>query len=108
MILKVLTDTLKVDRRRNIVFPKMVSIADARQHQQLRRIDDAACNYNLTLSAGNGRSVATRRIFDSDSFGVLQHHAMRERLGDHCQVRALHSGTQIGDGCTAAAAVTNG
>ena len=84
-----------------------VWIADAGQHQHLRRIDHAAGHDHLAVGAGH-RRIAAPAVFDADRAAALDQHPRHQRAGLHGEVAARHRRAQIGDRRAAALAVADG
>ena len=74
---------------------QVVGVADPRQHQQLRRVDDAAGEDHLALGAGH-RGVAAAAIFDPDRAAALEHDPGRQRAGLDREPGARQGRPQIG------------
>ncbi|MNT17046.1 hypothetical protein D3C72_1521760 [compost metagenome] len=80
-------------------------VADARAHQQLRRVEGAATQRHLAARA-NGFDVAAAPHLDAHRAPVFEHHAQGLRAGQHREVGALvHHRVQVGRGGRAALAV---
>jgi hypothetical protein len=83
---------------------QLVEIADARQHQQLRRVDRAARENHLTLRPHDGL-LAMPDVFDADDTGAVEQQPGHQRLDLHGQVAARQRRAQIGDRAAAAPAM---
>ena len=75
--------------------------ADAREHQQHRRLVGARREDHLALGA-DLLDLAVAGDLDADGAGALEQDPQRHRVGDHVQVRALHRRVQEGAGGRAA------
>jgi hypothetical protein len=82
----------------------LLGIADARQHQKLRRVDDAACQDDLGLGT-NEDALAVPEIFEARR---LLTRPRRQRVGLDSEITAAHRRAQISPRCAAATAVADG
>ena len=106
MILQILADAAQRDRRRDAVRAQLVRIADAGQHQGLRRVDGAAGQDHLALR--RARSCARRSaVFDADRARALEQDARHQRAGLDRQIGAPERRPQIADRRAAPTAVAD-
>ena len=89
MLGKVLADARQVDEHRNAVLAQFVRRADARQHQELRRIVRAARQDHFARGGRIGRPALVQ-IFHADRAAILDPHLAGERVRDDREVLALH------------------
>ena len=104
MVLQILADA---GQRRFHVMPwarELVRIADARQHQKLRRVDDAAAEDHFSFRM-RGDGFAATDIFDAGGAAAVEHDLRRQRVDLDGEVVAPKRRPQIGVGRAAAAAV---
>ena len=106
MILQVLADAAQRHFRLDAVRAQFVRIADAGQHQGLRRIDRAARQDHLALRARD-LALAVLQIFDADGARALEQDARHQRAGLDPQIGAPERGPQIADRRAAAMAVAD-
>ena len=95
VVLEVLADLGAVVHHRDAELLQALGGADARELQQLRRIDRAAREDDLGRALGAGDAALA--VLDADRAPALEDDARGERLGLHAQVRALHRRTQVAD-----------
>ena len=69
--------------------------ADARQLQQLRRVDRAAAQDHLAGARGLGSAAADARILDAGRAPALEQDPRRHRMRLHVEVRPAHHGVQV-------------
>src|SRR2546428_11986368 len=106
MVLQVLADPGALDRDRDALRAECRGVADPRQHQELRRVDDAAREDDLALRPG-GAGGTTSQIFDADGAAVFEDDARGERAGLDREVGPAERRTQIGFGGAAPATVAD-
>ena len=106
MVLQILADAAQRDPGRDAVRAQVVGIADAGQHQDLRRVDHAAGEDHLALARARSR-LAHVKIFDADRAVVLDHDPSDQRIHLDVQVFPLHRRLEIGAGGAAAPAVAD-
>src|SRR6201999_930353 len=70
------------------VLGEVVTITDARQHQQLRAVDGAPTQHYLTTCAGDAARTAVLE-FHADRPVSVEHHLRHGRFGEHRQVLPL-------------------
>ena len=84
--------------------PQLARVADARELQQLRRVDRAATEDHLARL--DPLRADTPGDLDADRPRALEENAVHERAAAHVEVLAVHDGVQVGArGAEAAAAV---
>ncbi len=87
MVLQVRADGSIVHFDANALRAQLFGRADARQHQQLRRIQRAAAQDDLR--ALGALKAAVTAIFDTDGASVREQHAFGGRVRDHREVLSL-------------------
>ena len=106
MVLQVFPHAWRSEPHIDPVRAQMVRIANAGEHQEVRRIDDAAREQQLAFGAGDAL-LSALLVFDAGRAAVLEHDARRMRAHFHAQVGAAKRRPQISVGGAAAAAVAN-
>ena len=95
MVLKVLADGRKVDFSFDALRGKLVRRADAREHHQLRCVDDTARKKNL--GARIEGALGTVMIYHNTGGAfVLQDNLLGRCLCQHREIGTLERGAQIG------------
>ena len=94
MVLEIAADARQVRHRRDLEPFELVGVADAGQHQQLRRVDRAAGEDHLALGA-DARGAPALDMIDADCAGALAAHSLRQRAGAHGQVRPAPGRIQV-------------
>ena len=96
MVLQVLSDARQMMHAGDAVLAKRCAVADAGQHQQLRRLERAGGNDHLAPRADLLQLLALA-IFDADRALALEQDARRLRLGFDAQIgAAAHMRMDIG------------
>ena len=109
MVVEILSHALEVDRGVEADRAQVIAVADSRQHQQLRRIEDTTRQDDL--AALDFFQLAAAGIFDTDRTGAVEQYTPAGRAGDYRQVRAATGGAQApaaGGGAGDAQSVLNG
>jgi hypothetical protein len=86
VVLEIAADARQVRHRRNLEAFKLVGVADAGQHQQLRRVDRAAGEDHLALGA-DAHGTRAFDMVDADRPHTFAAHPPGQRAGAHGQVR---------------------
>ena len=94
MVLQVLTDTRAVRHNVDPVFRQMGRRANARQHQQLGRIDRRRGQYHLATGAQHFAGAAAQHLYTHRA-AIFDHDALRQRA-DHLDIARLLGRPQIG------------
>ena len=94
MILQILSDLRPVDQHRDIVRLQVFGRSDARQHQQLRRLDGAGRKNDATARLDVSRPIAGTTD-NADGLSSLEQHARHLRVGEHGEIVALLSWPEI-------------
>ena len=95
MILQVLSDARQMVHRGDAVLLQGRRVADAGQHQELRRLERAGAQDHLAPRADLLRLVALP-VFDADGALAVEQDARRVRLGLDAEVRPLaHEGMDV-------------
>ena len=106
MVLQILADPAQRHFRVDAVRAQFLRIADAGQHQGLRRVDGAAGQNDLALGMRD-LALAVLQILDADGARALEHDARHQRAGLDPQIGATERGPQIADRCAAPMPVTD-
>lgn len=85
---------------------QIVGIADLRQNQQLRRVDDAAGEDHLALGMSRD-AFAAFEVFDPDRSPLVEHDPGGDRIGLNGECRARQRRSQVSDSRTAPPAVAD-
>ena len=93
VILQVRADAGQIVLDANAVRAQLIRRADARQQQQLRRIDRAAAENHLARL--RAREAAMMAIVDADGAMPVAQHALRLRMREHGQIRAIARRAQV-------------
>jgi len=104
VILEILADPAQRHPHRDAVMAERVRIADAREHQKLRRVDDAAAQDHFALGM-RGESRSALDEFDACGAASVEHDAAHKRIRLDCEIGSRQRRAQIGLGSAAAAAV---
>ena len=107
VILQVLAHTRQLAHHVDAVGGELVSRADARQHQQLGRIDRTGAQDHLAPCAHLVKEAAAP-ITDADRPTPFEQYARGERVRAHRQVAPAHRRTQVGIRGAAAPAAAHG
>src|SRR6476620_898129 len=75
----------------------MRGVADAGQHEQLRRLQSAAADDDLACR-GHPLNLVAALIFSASGAAILEKDAPRRRSGDDMQVRTRHVRMDVGAG----------
>ena len=75
----------------------MLRWADAREHQQLRRVDRAAAQDDFT-PGGSGAEPAVAAECHADGAAAFENNLFGHRAGDDAEIGTLHRRAQIADG----------
>jgi hypothetical protein len=86
---QVATNSGHILRQRNAHLGEVLGRADARQHQQLRRVEGPARQDRLARA--RGADFAADSILDTDRAAVFDQNLAGQRAGHHCEVRAAAS-----------------
>jgi hypothetical protein len=86
MVLEILADAGAFGNDRNAVLLQQSTRADARELQELRRVDGPAGENDLSPRP-NLEARAAAAVLHADSLATLEDDACRERLGDDLEVR---------------------
>ena len=103
VVVQVHADARQLVLHRDAVLAQVVGRADAREHQQLWRLEAARRQDHFALDAQR-LLLTVLQIGDADGAVVLEQHARGVRAGQHAQVRTRPVGRQIGAGGRAALA----
>ena len=95
VILQVFADTGRIDDHRNAVLREQRVRADARELQQLRRLQRACREQHLGVAAGFLHHAALP-VTHADGAGAVHDHAGGERIGLDAQVRATPRRVEVG------------
>ncbi len=95
VVAEVAADARQGMLHRHADLAQIVGIADARDLQELRRVDGAATQDHVAAGADLLR-LAALSIGDADGLPALEVDALDQRVGDHLEVRPAHRGPQIG------------
>ena len=106
MILQVLPHARTVGDNVDAVFGQMRGRADARQHQQFRRIDGRGRNDDFPVRTDHLHPAPARHL-DAHGAALLDHNAAGE-AADHRTIGPFQRGAQIGIGGGPAAALPDG
>ena len=106
MVLQIAADAGPVGDHLDAVFPEMRGRADARQHQELRRIDRRGGDDHFA-SRLNDLNLFASFDLDADGALILDDHPPREAV-DQAHIFPLQRGPQIGVGRRPAAAAVDG
>ena len=90
----------------DVVGAQFVRIADAREHQELRRVDDAAAQNHFAPGVRRHR-LAVLYIFDAGRALAVENKPRHQRIDFDVQIVARQRRAQIGVGSAAAAAVAH-
>src|SRR6516164_5270676 len=101
MVLQILADAFECDARWDLLSTELLGIANARQHQKLRRVDDATRQHDLAFGT-HGAPVSVLQHLDPDGAISLKQHAGRERVGHNPQIFAPQGRIEVSDRATAA------
>ena len=107
VILQIASDASQRSAHRDAVLAKHVRIADARQHQHLRRIDHARRQDHLALGT-HDNALAALQIIDADCPRAFDQYACDQRVDGNIDPTSLHRRPQIGNRGAAPPAVANG
>ena len=80
------------------------AVADAGEHEQLRRVEGAGGQQHLAPGV-QGLRLAVQQRLHAGGAAAIQQHAPRLRAGEHAQVGARHGRVQVGAGGVPALAV---
>ena len=107
MILKVASDPAQRHAHTDADLGQVVGSTNAREHQQLRRVDGAAAEDDLARGVREPGAAAAQ-ILDPDGAAILDCDARGMRPCPHRQVAPAQCGMQIPCRCARAAAVADG
>ena len=85
----------QIDQRCDADVPQMRCRTDARQHEQLRRVEHAAAQYHFAFCLRADRRAVVL-VLDARRPSATQCHLRRKRMGLECQVGAVQGRFQIG------------
>ena len=108
VVLHVLADTLQVLFNLDTVFGQLVGLADAGQHQQLRRIDRPAGQDNFLARLHCLGGAAAVCVGDAGGNAIRDDNTLNLCVGDDLQIIAGPGRVQIGHCCRAAPPVAGG
>ena len=103
MVLQILSHARQIACDGNPQLDQVSRRPDARQHQELRRIDGAATQENFALAA-NDMALSAATVRDGDGASSLDHYALDEAVGFDSQIRSGASRVEIRDGSAATTA----
>ncbi len=106
MVLQVLADPGQGRAHRDTVRGQFLRVADAGQHQQLRRIDDTPRQNQLAIGIGDA-GFAPRPVFDAHRPAAVEDDARDQRPDRDAEVRAIKRTVQVADRRTAAPAIAH-
>ena len=95
VIAQVAPDARQVVRDSDAVLPQLFAVADAGEHEQLRRLQSPQGDDDLRFRL-HGLNLRIQRKFDPCGTAIFQDHAPRPRPGDHLQVRPPQMRLQVG------------
>ncbi len=95
VVLQVGADAGEVRNDRQVEPAQGVGLADAGQHQELRRIDRAAAQDHFAPGAREAHRAAAG-VFDPDCAPAFEYDAQRQAARQHAQVGTPHGRPQIG------------
>ena len=107
MILEIAADTAQRNGWSDADCSQVIRIADAGQHQKLRRIDSAPAQNDLALR-NCGAALSIRHVFDTGSALPLDQHADRKRTRRDGQVASSQHRMEVGACRSVAQACSNG
>src|SRR5580704_10764150 len=107
MILQVLADALAIDHDRYVVRAQLLSWPDARQHQQLRRLDGTGSQHN-TMTGVQVLQLRTDATGDATGAAFIDENASDLSVGDDGQIFSPFRWAQISIGGAFTPAVARG
>ena len=108
MILQILADAGERHFCLDAVAAQLRGLADARQHQELRRVDGAAGEDDFACGIDLFGGPACGDVFDADGAMAVEQHAVDQRADFDGQTGPRQRRPQIGDRGAAAAAIADG